>query len=69
VSGGESPGISEASYTGCETTTSVAIACAGGQVTVALRGGGAGGTAQPAPVAPALPTVPSIPPGQSGPVV
>jgi hypothetical protein len=67
VSGAQSLGISEESCTGCGTTTSVAITYPGGQVTVALRGGGAAGA--PVPSVPALPTFPPVPPGRSGPVV
>jgi hypothetical protein len=69
VTGAESLSYSQASCTGCRTTTSVSVTYAGGQVTVALRGGTAGATAPSPPSFPAPPTLPSVPSGQPGPVV
>ena len=69
VTGAESLSYSQASCTGCRTTTSVSVTYAGGQVTVSVRGGRAGATAPSSPSFPAAPTFPSIPSGQPGPVV
>ena len=66
VTGAEGLSYSQASCTGCKTATSVSVTYAGGQVTVALRGGTAGATAPSLPSFPAAPTLPS---GQPGPVV